>query len=62
MTTKTLKDAIEAKLKLQGDILRLVQEFETEYDISVSEIRVDSGNHISENRCFAWRVEVRVEV
>lgn len=28
---KTLKDAIEAKLKLQQDILGLIREFETEY-------------------------------
>lgn len=60
--SKTLKEAIEAKLKLEQDILGLIREFETEYDISVSEIRVDSGNHISENRGFAWRVKVRVEV
>lgn len=40
----------------------MIREFETEYGLGVTDIRIDSDKRIGETRNFAWQVEVRVEV
>lgn len=61
MTTKTLKDAIEAKLRLQQDILGLIREFEYDYGVTVSDVGLSHVQTISgDSETVA--VQVKVEV
>lgn len=61
MTTKTLKDAIEAKLRLQQSILGLIREFEDCYCVTVSGVGLSHVQTIGgDSETVA--VQVKVEV
>lgn len=57
--TKTLKDAIEAKLRLQQDILGLIREFEYDYCVTVSDVGL---THVQTISCDSETVAVQVKV
>lgn len=57
----TLKDAIEAKLKLQQDILGLIREFEYDYGVTVSDVEFLKIQTMSgDSETVAVRVTVEV--
>lgn len=60
----TLKEAIEAKIKLEQDILGLIREFEFEfaYDVGVTDIRLIRSQTFSDPTERTVAVEVMVEV
>lgn len=58
----TLKEAIEAKIKLEQDILGLIREFEFAYDVGVTDIRLIRSQTFSDPTERTVAVEVQVEI
>lgn len=59
---KTLKDAVEAKQKLERDVLALVKTFEDEYDLSVGSIYNSLTHTIGDVNPKTEGIRVVVEV
>lgn len=59
---KTLKDAIEAKQKLEQDILALVREFEVEYDIWLSDICMNKNDTMGCKDGVTTGIKIKVKI
>jgi hypothetical protein len=59
---KTIADVIEAKKRLEKDVLDLIKSFEQTYGVHVSAVLTDTHFRISSQKPSVYFVECKVEL